>query len=102
MIQSANGQEQSENPLEPLLAGFLVMCELETRLRGRLNANLAAAEIAMKEARAQPWVKGSTGQPKPHPGFAVAEACDGMALGLYRELTRRFDELIPELARELR
>src|SRR5262245_53817762 len=99
MIQTANGQERDENPLEPLLAGFLVICDLETRLRTRLDANLEAAREALEAARAEPRVKGSTGQPKPHPGFAVAKACDEMALALYKELTRRFDELIPELAR---
>ena len=102
MIQAANGQVQGEKGLEPLLAGFLAVCELETRLRARLDANLAAARSALEAARDEPWVKGSTGQPKPHPGFAVAKACDEMALALYRELTRRFDELIPDLAKELR
>jgi hypothetical protein len=67
MIQAANGQEQSENPLDVMLAGFLAICDLETRLRARLEANLDAAEMSLQAARAESWVKGSTGQPKPHP-----------------------------------
>jgi hypothetical protein len=55
----------------------------------------------MEAAQAEPWVKGSTGQPKPHPGFAVAKACDEMALALYREITSGVDELIPKLAKLL-
>jgi hypothetical protein len=55
----------------------------------------------MEAAHADPWVKGSTGQPKPHPGFAVARACDEMALALYREITSGVDELIPKLAKLL-
>ena len=64
--------------------------------------DLDAAREALDAAGAEPWVEGSVGQLKPHPGFAVAKACDEMALALYRELTRRFDELIPEIAKELR
>ena len=56
----------------------------------------------MEAARAEPWVEGSTGQPKPHPGFAVARGCDETALALYREITRGVDEMIPELAKLLR
>jgi hypothetical protein len=74
------------------------VCELETRLRARLEDTLGAAEMALEAARAEPWVKGSTGQPKPHPGFGVANACDATALALYRETTRGLDELLPELA----
>jgi hypothetical protein len=102
MIRAVNGKEQAERPVDALLAGFVAACELETRLRARLEANLAAAEMALEAARAEPWVKGSTGQPKPHPGFAVANACDATGLALYRELTRGLDELLPELARLLR
>jgi hypothetical protein len=102
MIRAVNGQERAENPTEVLLAGFLANCELEARLRARLEANIAAAEMAMEAARAEPWVKGSTGQPKPHPGFAVARGCDETALALHRELTRGLDELLPELAKLLR
>jgi hypothetical protein len=102
MIRAANGQKRAESPTEVLLDGFLANCELETRLRARLTANLAAAELALQAAGAEPWVKGSTGQPKPHPGFAVARGCDQTALALYRELTRGLDEMIPELAKLLR
>jgi hypothetical protein len=102
MIRAVNGQEREESPTEVLLGCFLAVCELETRLRARLNANFAAAEMALEAARAEPWVKGSTGQPKPHPGFAVANACDATALALYREITRGVDEMLPELAKLLR
>ena len=101
MIRAVNGQEGADLPIEPLLAGFLAICELETRLRARLEANIAAAEMALEAARAEPWVEGSTGQPKPHPGFGVANACDATALALYREITRSVDEMIPELAKLL-
>jgi hypothetical protein len=101
MIRAVNGQGRAESPTEVLLAGFLALCELETRLRARLNANVDAAEMALQAARDEPWVKGSTGQPKPHPGFAVARGCDETALALYREITRGVDELRPELAKLL-
>ena len=78
---------------------MLGLCERELQLHARLDANLDAAEAAMKAAQAEPWVQGSTGQPKPHPGFAVAKACDEMALALYREITDGLDELIPKLGR---
>jgi hypothetical protein len=49
-----------------------------------------------------PYLEGSTGQPKPHPGFAVARGFDETALALYREITRTVDEILPELAKQLR
>jgi hypothetical protein len=102
MIRAVHGQQRAESSTEVLLAGFLANCELETRLRARLEANIAAAEMALDATRAEPWVKGSTGQPKPHPGFAVARGCDETALALYREITRGVDELLPEQAKQLR
>jgi hypothetical protein len=55
-------------------------------LTARLDANLRAAQAAMDAAQAEPWVTGSTGQPKAHPGFAVAARCDEVALRLAVEL----------------
>ncbi|HEY6654682.1 MAG TPA: hypothetical protein VI028_11180 [Solirubrobacterales bacterium] len=93
--------QRAEDPTEVLLAGFLANCELGVRLCARLEATIAGADMPMDVARTEPWVKGSTGQPKPHPGFAVARGCDETALALYRELTRGLDEMIPELAKLL-
>jgi hypothetical protein len=103
-MNATNGQQPGPTweEIEPLVAGFLVTCELGDRLRDRLEANLDAAQMALEAARAEPWVEGSTGQTKAHPGFAIANACDSMALALYREVTRGVDELIPELAKSLR
>lgn len=67
-----------------------------------MDANLSVAEEAMGEARRNPWVKGSTGQLREHPGFAVAARCDEQALRLYRELTGGLDELLASLADLLR
>ena len=61
---------------------------LERQLAERVKANVAAAEQAMKAAVVEPWVKGSTGQPRAHPGFAVAERCDELALKFAEELRR--------------
>jgi Ser/Thr protein kinase RdoA (MazF antagonist) len=102
MIHAVDGQQRRWADIEPLATGFLAVCELEARLHARLDANIAAAEMALQAARAEPWVKGSTGQPKPHPGFAVAKACDETALALYREITRGVDDMIPVLANCLR
>ena len=102
MIHAVDDQQRRWAEIEPLAVGFLGLCELETRLHARLDANLGAAEMALGAARAEPWVEGSTGQPKPHPGFAVARACDETALALYREITRGVDELRPKLAQLLR
>jgi hypothetical protein len=49
-----------------------------------------------------PHKRESRRQPKPHPGFAVANACDATALAVYREITRGVDEMLPELAKLLR
>ena len=40
----------------------------------------------MEAARAEPWVEGSTGQLKAHPGFVVAARCDATATKLAVEL----------------
>src|SRR5687768_8400587 len=66
--------------------------ELETRYQ----ANLWAAASALDAARRDPWVQGSTGQRKAHPGFAVAARCDELALRYAREL----GELRRSLGRE--
>ena len=56
--------------------------DLETRYR----ANLRAASAALAAARREPWVVGSTGQRKAHPGFAVAARCDELVLRYAQEL----------------
>ena len=88
--------------LEPIIAGLEVIFALEKSFRSRLDDNLKAAEEAMREARRNPWVKGSTGQLREHPGFAVAARCDEQALRLYRELTAGLDELLASLGDLLR
>ena len=55
-------------------------------LKARMEANLEAAREALEAARADPWVKGSTGQLKAHPGFSVAAGCDAAATKLAVEL----------------
>ena len=60
--------------------------DLETQLGERIAANVTTAEKAMKAAMAEPWVKGSTGQKRAHPGFDVAARCDELALRLTVEL----------------
>ena len=42
--------------------------------------------MALEAAQAEPWVLGSTGQMKAHPGFVVAARCDAMATKLAIEL----------------
>src|SRR5436190_18038578 len=102
-MNATNGQQPllRWGDLDPLVAGVLRMGELELRLQGRLEANLDAAEMATEAARAEPWVEGSTGRLRAHPGFAVARASDEMAITLYKEITRGLDELIPELGKAL-
>jgi hypothetical protein len=61
--------------------------------------------MALAAAIRSPWVEGSTGQPKAHPGFDVAATHDELALRLHRELQelrqrRAKDDLIKE-AQEL-
>jgi hypothetical protein len=104
MIHATNGQQPAEpqwGDLDPLVAGVLRLGELGLRLQARLEANLSAAQMALEAAREEPWVEGSTGQLRAHPGFAVARASDEMAITLYKELTRGLDELIPELGKAL-
>jgi hypothetical protein len=55
-------------------------------LKARLDANLEAARSALEAAIGDPWVAGSMGQLKPHPGFSVAARCDEVALKLAMEL----------------
>ncbi len=42
--------------------------------------------MAMEAAQAEPWVQGSTGQLKAHPGFVVAARCDATVTKLALEL----------------
>jgi hypothetical protein len=74
------------------------------QLEARLEANLAVARSMLKTATADPLVKGSRGQLRPHPGFGIAKAADEVALRMAAEirLSRRqvpddprseFDEL---------
>jgi hypothetical protein len=44
-----------------------------------LKANLEAASAAMEAAASEPFVEGSMGQLKPHPGFVVAARCGSQA-----------------------
>ncbi len=102
MGEVARLPERPEDPRE-VLRGFTVAAiEREEAIRGRLEANLGAAEAAMRAARRKPWVQGSTGQLVPHPGFPVAAACDEVALRLYRELTAGLDELAAQIGAFLR
>jgi hypothetical protein len=55
-------------------------------LEGRYRANLSAAAAALAAARREPWVVGSTGQRKAHPGFVVAARCDELVLRYAQEL----------------
>jgi hypothetical protein len=55
-------------------------------LERRYRANLRAAAAALAAARREPWVAGSTGQRKAHPGFAVAARCDELVLRFAQEL----------------
>ncbi len=75
----------------------------EGQLRARLSANLQAADAAMTEAMADPWVRGSKGQKRAHPGFAVAERCDRLVLDLEARLAvlRERREQEAELAKGL-
>lgn len=88
---------------DPVVAGFLdSVFRLEQRMRERLEANLDTAEEALKAARSQPWVEGSQGQLRPHPGFAVAAVADERALALYKQLTSGLDETIDTIAKGTR
>jgi len=46
----------------------------------------AAAADALTAATADPWVKGSKGQPRPHPGFEVAAKLDATAVRIATEI----------------
>jgi hypothetical protein len=66
----------------------------------RLESNVTAAKKAHEAAEKTPFVPGSVGQLREHPGFRVAARCDEIAVKLARELgitaTSRataFDEL---------
>jgi esterase/lipase superfamily enzyme len=84
--------------LDEAIHGFLVsVLGLEERLRTRIDANLQAADDAMRAARANPFVEGSTGQLRPHPGFTVAATCDDRALALYRELTSGLQDVMDQI-----
>jgi hypothetical protein len=77
----------------------------ERRLQARLDANLVAADEALKAATREPWVKGSTGQHRAHSGFAVAAKHDELALRFAKELRelrqRRKREAEDDRLREL-
>src|SRR5690242_7365010 len=82
----------------------------ERQLRERLDANLAAADKALKQAMSTPTVKGSTGQAKANALFEAAASCDELAVKLCRELlevraaraaeerTRRADAILAPFA----
>jgi hypothetical protein len=55
-------------------------------LEGRFLDVTAAAADALAAATADPWVKGSKGQPRPHPGFEVAARLDAVAVRIATEL----------------
>src|SRR4051794_9255929 len=59
------------------------------QLQQRYEANLAAADRTLKAAQREAWVKGSAGQRRAHPGFAIAAKCD--------ELVLRYQERLEEL-----
>lgn len=60
--------------------------EADRRLVDRFVENLEVAATAAEDAKAEPYVKGSTGQMTEHPGFKVAARCDAQALSLARQL----------------
>lgn len=76
--------------------------ERELALAARLEANLETAAEAMAAARAEPYVEGSQGQLRPHPGFTVAARCDEIASKLYAQITAEQGELIANVGGELR
>jgi hypothetical protein len=55
-------------------------------LLGRFRANLAVAREMLVLAKAEPIVAGHAGQPRAHPGFAVAAKADEVATRLAVEL----------------
>lgn len=58
----------------------------DVALLERLVLNRMAADNALAQAEADPYVEGSTGQLVAHPGYAVAARCDGVAISLARQL----------------
>lgn len=55
-------------------------------LMDRFRANLAVAREMLMLAEAEPIVAGHAGQPRAHPGFAVAAKADEVATRLAIEL----------------
>ena len=55
-------------------------------LMDRFRANLAVAREMLMLAEAEPIVAGHAGQPRAHPGFAVAAKADEVATRLAVEL----------------
>ena len=58
----------------------------DLQLVDRLVVNMRLAEEATALAEEQPYVEGSTGQLKEHPGFQVASRCDKVTVSLARQL----------------
>ena len=52
---------------------------LDITLADNLVLNLIAADRALEEARKNPMVTGSKGQPREHPGFAIAARAEQQA-----------------------
>lgn len=48
--------------------------------------NATEARTSLRRARREPLVTGSAGQQAPHPSYAVAARCDGLALAAARQL----------------
>ena len=78
--------------------------EIETeveRIRSRLDANLQAAEEALKKAVKEPLVEGSTGQKRANPLYEVAREADALVLRYREQLDQLLEQLSDARAREL-
>jgi len=97
-----NMTDANRNDLLELSASLIeVASGRELALAERLQANLETAAEAMAAARAEPYVEGSTGQLRAHPGFSVAARCDEIASRLYGQLTADQGELLERVGAEL-
>lgn len=72
------------------------LAAVERDLQVRLKANLRAASSALAQARKAPTVKGSAGQDRANPLFAVAQACDEAAVRISRELRELRQHIVHE------